>query len=75
MSFALNTSSSFGQVEEKLSKEAQEAGDRFQKGELSLSSGRQEEMLAHGATREGGGVTESKPEQSSLADQDKHDEL
>lgn len=62
------------QVEEKLSKEAREAGDRFEKGELSLSSGRQEEMLAHGPTQEDGGQTENRAEQSS-EDSVKHDEL
>lgn len=34
------------QVEEMLSRQAEEAGDEFQKGELSLSSKTQEETLA-----------------------------
>ena len=42
------------QVEERLAKQAQEAGGSFERGELSLSSIRQEELLTEDGGSSGG---------------------
>ena len=62
-------------MEEKLAREAQEAGDSFEKGELSLSSGRQEEILAQDAAPEADTETDSSPGRSKPIENSKHDEL
>ena len=57
-----------------LSREAEEAGDSFKRGELSLSSGRQEEMLA----QDGGELhieADAGESESIETVKQKHDEL
>ena len=52
-------------MEEQLAKQAQEAGGSFERGELSLSSARQEELLTEdGGSSEGEIEVETDPAES-----------
>jgi len=53
------------QVEERLAKQAREAGGSFERGELSLSSSRQEEMLTEDV---GVPLGEAEPEEEAVSD-------
>ena len=51
-------------MEERLAKRAQEAGGSFERGELSLSSARQEELLTEDGGLEGETEAETEPAES-----------